>query len=105
MQMTSNGKILNYKVVHLVESYNFRINFTSIRGRRFLRPGPVFRNILCLGHCMGLGHDGIGLCVDRNCKRSSNGKEEGKIIHYQNHNPLDVLFISLIRTALPSPVL
>jgi hypothetical protein len=29
--MTSNGKILNYKVVNLVESYNFHIKFTSIR--------------------------------------------------------------------------
>jgi hypothetical protein len=31
MKMTSNGKILNYKVVDLVESYNFYIKFTSIR--------------------------------------------------------------------------
>jgi hypothetical protein len=31
MKMTSNGKILNYKVVDLVESYNFHIRFTSIR--------------------------------------------------------------------------
>jgi hypothetical protein len=29
--MTSNGKTLNYKVVDLVESYNFDIKFTSIR--------------------------------------------------------------------------
>jgi hypothetical protein len=29
--MTSNGKTLNYKVVDLVESYNFHIKFTSIR--------------------------------------------------------------------------
>jgi hypothetical protein len=29
--MTSNGKILNYKIVDLVESYNFHIKFTSIR--------------------------------------------------------------------------
>jgi hypothetical protein len=29
--MTSNGKILNYKVVDLVESYNFYIKFISIR--------------------------------------------------------------------------
>jgi hypothetical protein len=31
MKMTSNGKTLNYKVVDLVESYNFHIQFTSIR--------------------------------------------------------------------------
>jgi hypothetical protein len=31
MKMTSNGKTLNYKVVDLVESYNFYIKFTSIR--------------------------------------------------------------------------
>jgi hypothetical protein len=31
MKMTSNGKILNYKVIDLVESYNFHIKFTSIR--------------------------------------------------------------------------
>jgi hypothetical protein len=31
MKMTSNGKTLNYRVVDLVESYNFHINFTSIR--------------------------------------------------------------------------
>jgi hypothetical protein len=31
MKMTSNGKTLNYKVVDLVESYNFHIKFTSIR--------------------------------------------------------------------------
>jgi hypothetical protein len=31
MKMTLNGKILNYKVVDLVESYNFHIKFTSIR--------------------------------------------------------------------------
>jgi hypothetical protein len=31
MKMTSNGKTLNYKVVDLVESYNFLIKFTSIR--------------------------------------------------------------------------
>jgi hypothetical protein len=31
MKMTSNGKTLNYKVVNLVESYNFDIKFTSIR--------------------------------------------------------------------------
>jgi hypothetical protein len=30
MKMTLNGKILNYKVVDLVESYNFHIKFTSI---------------------------------------------------------------------------
>jgi hypothetical protein len=29
--MTSNKKSLNYKVVDLVESYNFRINFILIR--------------------------------------------------------------------------
>jgi hypothetical protein len=29
--MTSNGKTLNYKVVDLIESYNFHIMFTSIR--------------------------------------------------------------------------
>jgi hypothetical protein len=29
--MTSNGKNLNYKVVDLVESYNFHIKFTFIR--------------------------------------------------------------------------
>jgi hypothetical protein len=29
--MTSNGKILNYKIVDIVESYNFHIKFTSIR--------------------------------------------------------------------------
>jgi hypothetical protein len=29
--MTSNGKTLNYKIVDLVESYNFHIKFTSIR--------------------------------------------------------------------------
>jgi hypothetical protein len=29
--MTSNGKTLNYKVVDLVESYNFHIKFTFIR--------------------------------------------------------------------------
>jgi hypothetical protein len=29
--MTSNGKTLNYKIVDLVESYNFYIKFTSIR--------------------------------------------------------------------------
>jgi hypothetical protein len=29
--MTSNGKTLNYKVVDLVETYNFRIKFISIR--------------------------------------------------------------------------
>jgi hypothetical protein len=27
--MTSNGKPLNYKVVDLVENYNFHIEFTS----------------------------------------------------------------------------
>jgi hypothetical protein len=31
MKMTSNEKTLNYKVVDLVESYNFHIKFTSIR--------------------------------------------------------------------------
>jgi hypothetical protein len=31
MKMTSNGETLNYKVVDLVESYNFHIKFTSIR--------------------------------------------------------------------------
>jgi hypothetical protein len=31
MKMTSNGKTLNYKVVDLVESYNFHIKFTSIQ--------------------------------------------------------------------------
>jgi hypothetical protein len=31
MKMTSNGKILNYKVVDLVESYNFHIKFISIQ--------------------------------------------------------------------------
>jgi hypothetical protein len=31
MKMTSNGKTLNYKVVDLIESYNFHIMFTSIR--------------------------------------------------------------------------
>jgi hypothetical protein len=31
MKMTSNGKTLNYKVVDLVESYNFHIKFTYIR--------------------------------------------------------------------------
>jgi hypothetical protein len=31
MKMTSNGKTLNYKVVDLVESYNFHIKFTSNR--------------------------------------------------------------------------
>jgi hypothetical protein len=31
MKMTSNGKTLNYKVVDLVESYNFHMKFTSIR--------------------------------------------------------------------------
>jgi hypothetical protein len=31
MKMTSNGKTLNYKVVDLVESYNFHIKFTFIR--------------------------------------------------------------------------
>jgi hypothetical protein len=30
MKMISNGKTLNYKVIDLVESYNFYINFTSI---------------------------------------------------------------------------
>jgi hypothetical protein len=29
--MTSNGKTLNYKIVDLVESYNFYIKFTSIQ--------------------------------------------------------------------------
>jgi hypothetical protein len=29
--MTSNGKPLNYKIVDLVESYDFHIKFTSIR--------------------------------------------------------------------------
>jgi hypothetical protein len=29
--MTSNGKTLNYKIVDLVEIYNFHIKFTSIR--------------------------------------------------------------------------
>jgi hypothetical protein len=29
--MTSNAKTLNYKVVDLVESYNFHIKFTSVR--------------------------------------------------------------------------
>jgi hypothetical protein len=31
MKMTSNEKILNYKVVDIVESYNFHIKFTFIR--------------------------------------------------------------------------
>jgi hypothetical protein len=31
MKMISNGKTLNYKIVDLVESYNFHIKFTSIR--------------------------------------------------------------------------
>jgi hypothetical protein len=31
MKMTSNGKTLNYKILDLVESYNFHIKFTSIR--------------------------------------------------------------------------
>jgi hypothetical protein len=31
MKLTSNGKILNYKIVDLVESYNFHIKFISIR--------------------------------------------------------------------------
>jgi hypothetical protein len=31
MKMTSNGKTLNYKIVDLVESYNFHIKFTFIR--------------------------------------------------------------------------
>jgi hypothetical protein len=30
MKMTSNGKTMNYKVIDLVESYNFHIKFTSI---------------------------------------------------------------------------
>jgi hypothetical protein len=29
--MTANGKTLNYKVVDLIESYNFYIKFTVIR--------------------------------------------------------------------------
>jgi hypothetical protein len=29
--MTSNGKTLNYKIINLVESYNFHVKFTSIR--------------------------------------------------------------------------
>jgi hypothetical protein len=29
--MTSNEKSLNYKVIDLIESYNFHINFTFIR--------------------------------------------------------------------------
>jgi transposase len=29
--MTSNEKTLNYKIIDLVESYNFHIKFTSIR--------------------------------------------------------------------------
>jgi hypothetical protein len=33
MKMTSNGKTLNYKVVDLVESYNFHIKFTFIRAQ------------------------------------------------------------------------
>jgi hypothetical protein len=31
MKMTSNGKTLSYKVVDLVESYNFHLKFISIR--------------------------------------------------------------------------
>jgi hypothetical protein len=31
MKVTSNGKTLNYKVVDLVERYNFHIKFTFIR--------------------------------------------------------------------------
>jgi hypothetical protein len=31
MKITSNGKILNYEVVDLVESYNFHIKFASIQ--------------------------------------------------------------------------
>jgi hypothetical protein len=31
MKMTSNGKTLNYKVVDLIENYNFHIKFISIR--------------------------------------------------------------------------
>jgi hypothetical protein len=31
MKMTLNGKTLKYKVIDLVESYNFHIKFTSIR--------------------------------------------------------------------------
>jgi hypothetical protein len=31
MKMTTNGKTLIYKVVYLVESYNFHIKFTFIR--------------------------------------------------------------------------
>jgi transposase len=31
MKITSNGKTLNYRIVDLVESYNFHIKFTSIR--------------------------------------------------------------------------
>jgi hypothetical protein len=31
MKIISNGKTLNYKVVNLVEIYNFHVKFTSIR--------------------------------------------------------------------------
>jgi hypothetical protein len=31
LKMTSNEKSLNYKVIDLIESYNFHINFTFIR--------------------------------------------------------------------------
>jgi hypothetical protein len=34
MKMISNEKTLNYKVVYLVESYNFYIKFTSIRVKK-----------------------------------------------------------------------
>jgi hypothetical protein len=36
MKMTSNGKTLNYKVVDLVEIYNFHIKFTSIQVQKKL---------------------------------------------------------------------
>jgi hypothetical protein len=31
LKMTSNEKILNYKIVDLVETYNFHIKFISIQ--------------------------------------------------------------------------
>jgi hypothetical protein len=40
--MTSNGKTLNYKIVDLVESYNFHIKFIS---SEFMQKSYIFLNV------------------------------------------------------------
>jgi hypothetical protein len=46
MKMTLNGKTLNYKVVDLVERYNFHIKFTS---SEFKQKNYKFLKRVCTG--------------------------------------------------------